>query len=506
MNKKKQILFAAAVMVLLQGAALNAQPYERVVRNNFWLDGSNAAGMRQDMSKTISYAEIGASLESGGFHQYGDAPLKWNAGARAETLVHLKRMSMKGAFSFDQMQGYDMFGSMLTASGYYPLDVYEFTPGRKSRQKYAFEGAVSVDLAEKLRIGGSLSYESSNYTKRKDLRYSNYRLDMMVSAGLQYLAGDWAIGLNALYGKNGETPDPEQLGTATAESYYAFLDKGLTYGSYEIWTGSGVHLDEPGVSGFPLKEHEAGLGLQLQKGAFFAEADWLRTSGKAGEKQFVWYRFPGHRLGIKLGDRFTAASGEHVLRLNADMMTQTTSESILDKQTSGGVTTVSEYGQNQILARRGLDLMLEYEFLGEKWEGRARARVSENQALASQMFPYIFSQSLFRWAAELDAKLHAGRFDLGLAASFGAGRLSETSSESSTSLTTSTTPYRQAEVFAADSEFKTASRLGAELSLRYNFRKGIYLEADGNAIKAFNITVLDGSLRYGASLKFGYTF
>ena len=61
-----------------------------------------------------------------------------------------------------------------------------------------------------------------------------------------YHSGDMAIGFSYILGKNSESVKAEVIGTAE-NSYNAFLDKGLMYGAYEAWDGSGIHLSESGV-------------------------------------------------------------------------------------------------------------------------------------------------------------------------------------------------------------------------------------------------------------------
>lgn len=56
-----------------------------------------------------------------------------------------------------------------------------------------------------------------------------------------------------MFSKNSESVKAEVIGT-TENSYNAFLDKGLMYGAYEAWDGSGIHLSESGINGFPIKE------------------------------------------------------------------------------------------------------------------------------------------------------------------------------------------------------------------------------------------------------------
>ena len=267
MNRTRLILILG--LLLCSMAAVSAQTYEQMLRSNFWNASDNVTGIRQD-TVSHSYAELSGTYEGGGFRDTWQAPRGWSAGASTASIQHLEKMSLKGSFAFTQTEGYDMCGSMFIKPGYYPVDILEFTPGRKTLQTYAFDGGISYDLADGWRIGAMMDFESANMAKRKDLRHSNWRLDMNVSPGFMYYEDDWAVGANYIFRKTSESLEAEQVGIAES-SYNAFLDKGLMYGVYSIWTGSGLHLEEAGVKGFPVKDLSHGAALQAQYKGLFAE-------------------------------------------------------------------------------------------------------------------------------------------------------------------------------------------------------------------------------------------
>ena len=60
-----------------------------------------------------------------------------------------------------------MCGSMFTEPGYYPVDILEFTPGRKVREDYTFTGGVSAVLGNRWTGGLRVEFEARNYAKRK---------------------------------------------------------------------------------------------------------------------------------------------------------------------------------------------------------------------------------------------------------------------------------------------------------------------------------------------------
>ncbi|MGN1226359.1 MAG: DUF6850 family outer membrane beta-barrel protein, partial [Candidatus Cryptobacteroides sp.] len=290
-------------------------PYERALEQNLWNLGLGVNGIRQRQDVSQAQAQIYAGLEQGGFRAPWEAESLWKAGAKSEAIRHLERFSLSGAFGFEERLGEGMCGPMSIEPGYFPIETWEFNPGQKNLQSYVVDGAISVDVADNLRLGARYLMNSRNYSKRKDLRHTNYRLDMECRAGVAWQSEDGKAGVEiiGIIGKTSESITAEQIGTA-AGTYDAFLDKGLMYGAYELWDGSGVHLSESGVSGLPMRENVYGAALEASWGeGLYASLQYRHKDGSAGEKEYVWYRFPGENLDMLLAARF----GANTFRLSA---------------------------------------------------------------------------------------------------------------------------------------------------------------------------------------------
>lgn len=490
--------------MLLCVLTVSAQRYERVVKDNFWNSSRNVSGIRQD-SVSRSYAEAYGKYEGGGFRDTWQAEKGWSAGAATASIRHLEKISLKGSFSFDQTEGYGMCGSMFIDPGFYPVDVLEFTPGRKTLQTYAFDGGISYDLSDHWRIGTAMDFESANMAKRKDLRHSNWKLDMAVTPGIMYHRGDLAIGASYIFRKTSESIKAEQVGTSES-SYYAFLDKGLMYGVYSVWNGSGLHLSEAGVNSFPVKDFSNGGALQMQYKGFFAEAEYIRTNGTVGEKEYIWFRFPGNEIGALLGYRHIGDQFRHYARFGFGWKGLGLDESILEKVTENGVTTVHNHGSNRILAKETVSLSPEYELVGKAFEILVNADVRWENGLSSQMYPYAFTQRLMNWKAGTEALIHIGRLDLGAGIAIGGGRVNETAGNVDKDSGVQTSPFRLEEWYTRQMDYLTATRSEAGLSLRYNFRKGIYLQAEGYWIHGFGLSLATGSDRLATALRIGLSF
>ena len=488
MNKVRYILL---VGMLLCGVAVSAQTYENVDRNNLWSGSSNITGIRQD-TLSASYAELFAGYEEGGFRDTWQAVRGWNAGARTASVRHMDRMSLAGSFSFRQDEGYGMCGSMFIKPGYYPVDVLEFTPGRKTLQTYAFDGGISYDVDPRWRIGAMMDFESANMAKRKDLRHANWRLDMTVAPGFMFHEDGLAFGASAIFGKTSESVDAEQVGTAES-SYYAFLDKGLMYGTYAVWTGSGLHLDEGGVNGFPVREIMYGGSAQVQYHDFFADFKYVQTSGVVGEKEFVWFSFPGNEMNFNARYRILGrAEGDHHFRLSVGRKMQVLDETVLEKVSANGVTTVINHGENRVQSRVRWTFAPQYEFVAnDLCEYGAGAEVGVQKGIASQMYPYVYGQSLVEASAYVSMVYHVGRWDWGVKETIGKGRVSETSDLASEGTGVQTAPYRLQDWYERQMEYRTVPRSRSEVMVRYNFEKGLYLRFDAASYTGYELQYLN---------------
>ena len=518
MNRSRYIFLGA--MILCCATAASGQPgmtvrqgrgipdvgnaFDLTSGRNFWNSGRNAAGVRQD-TVSISCAEIGGRYVSGGFRDCSDAASSWSAGAKAATIMHLKTLSLTGAFSFVNFSGSGMCGSMSSRPGYYPVDVLEFTPGEKTRQNYSFSGGISVDLGQAWRLGGRIDFTGANYTKRKDLRHTGYLLDMTVVPSVMYHGEDWAAGISAVFNKNSETICAEQLGISSS-TYYAFLDKGLMYGAYESWEGSGVHLSESGINGFPVRELQYGGAVQFQWKELYAELEYLYADGKAGEKQTVWFLFPGHTISLKAGYSFGTGAVRNCLRLSVDWKRQLNHETVLDKVTEGGVTTTEVYGSNPVSERRMFSVRPEYGLEAESVNLIAGLEISSLARQVSPMYPYIFSEHDIIMSAYLSGEVPVRNTDILAGLCFSTGSAVAGSRMDEADVDASDEPYRLEDWYGVQNEYMLASRLGMKLGMRYRFRRGLYAEVQAQYFRGFNLRYMTGPDRWAAGIGLGYVF
>ncbi len=501
-------LLTLAMMVLELTAAgqisnMGNLTYERVYKNNFWNDSRNITGIRK-YKVSRSYAELYGSYYDGDFNETWKPEKSWSAGVRTASFQHLDKISFAGSFAFDQTENYGMCGSMFIKPGYYPIDVLEFTPGRKTLQTYTFDGGVSYDVAESWRIGAKMDFESANIAKRKDLRHSNKRLEINVAPGFMYHSGHFSIGASYIFEKTSETIEAEQVGTSES-SYMAFLDKGLMYGAYSVWTGSGIHLQESGVNGFPVSDFSNGIALQTQYKGFFGEISYMNTQGKVGEKEYVWFKFPGNRIDAMLGYSHVGWDIRHNARVDFGWNRLGLDEKVLEKVTENGVNTVLEHGSNRILSREVISLAPEYEMVNKYFELTAWGDVKWMNSLSSQMYPYAYGQRLFTYSAGFGIIIKAMAMEYGLRYGVAGGRVDESLMMADEGSGVQGEPFRLEEWYRKSIDYQTSKKQIIGIVWKYTFRNEMYLGLDVDGVYK-NLKEENSPGHATARLKFGYNF
>ena len=505
MSRRSKCLLLLMLLGLVFPARLSAQ--------QLWREGGNVSGMALS-GEDEGEARLQGSYTSGAFKDPSEGSQLWSAGAGARAERHFRDLFLAGDFSFDLVDGKDMCGSMFTHPGAFPIDVLEFTPGRKVRQVYGIGGALAWKNASRWIPGVSLRFEGENYAKRKDIRHTTYRQELQLVPSLLYKGDGWAAGATFRWDKTSEFIQAEQIGSATSDSYYAFLDKGLMYGACQVWDGSGIHLKEAGVDRLPLKEITYGAGLQASLGDFlYAELEYSRSSGEAGEKGYTWFRFPGWALEAGLSAAVNAGAGRHVFGIRYGRHRQDNYETILEKVTEGGVTTPVQYGSDLIFKQEEISLAPSWRFESESgWELSSDVEVAYNHQLSTMLYPYADEDGGMHLKAALDASVPLGRFTLGAGLRFLdlIDQHMHTLTKLDETLDVSAPPFRLEEWYDLATEAEDAARLGGRVSVRYDIPlpggHPLYIEAGWDFLHAFRIQYLAGHNRQCTRLTIGYHF
>jgi len=508
----------------LMGAALIPQllQAQEVYDWEAWRAGRNPAGLVASSAPrhitqghfTDAQALLYGSYTSGSFHSLSQADELWGVGASASAQSYYPNLLLLGHFSFDQETGNNMMGSMFTTPGYYPLDVLEFTPGKKTRQTYGVGGGFAWRNRSRFIPAATVRFQGVNYAKRKDLRHTTYRQEVEAVPSLLYDGGSFRVGASYLFLKTSEYIKAEQIGSATAESYYVFLDKGLRYGVQQEWSGSGVHLSEPGVDRFPVKEVSHGASLQAEVGNWlYADAEYSRTLGEAGEKGHTWFRFPGHKVAASLQGTLHGAGAVQVFRLEYQWMAQRTHETVIEKVSSGGVVVPAEHGSNCVFQRRYTSVTPSWRiYYPDGLEVGVWGSLLQEEMLCSIIYPYKYAESstLYYVGADLKAGLGPLEMEAGLELAGKVGSHERETLIEDPSMVPDTLPVQLYAWRLAEDELYDVTRMQVRVCLRYPFtlagKYHLFAQAACTFTEAFGVQLLPGDHRQQTILTLGYNF
>lgn len=398
-----------------------------------------------------------------------------------------------------------MCGSMFVEPGFWPVDVLEFTPGRKQRQTYAFDGRIAARVGGGWLLGARIDFGAANYAKRKDLRHTNYRQRLAAAPALQYTRPWGAVGLGYIFEKNSETVGAEEIGS-NADTYEAFLDKGLLYGVREAWTGSGLHLDEAGVEGFPLRESTHGAALQGEWRSLFAEVVWRRSRGVAGEKSYEWFVFPTQRVDLRAAWRRTGERATHVVRAEWTWSRRRNEERVTGRETQGGVTLPVVYGSVPVLESRRQSLSARYDGIVRRGEYSVRMAFERREDLATPLYPERHYRRLDRLELEVSAMRRAGRFEFSAGAGISAGRSDERDLATDGCDLGEVRSDCAEEYRNIETEYLAATVCTLSADVKYLFRRGLCIGVGGRWRRGANLKYLPGPDRLTGRVEIAYRF
>lgn len=471
--------------------------------------GYAQASLCVDGQPDFMTAELSGGTFQGGFRPDYAASEQYAFGAFARGRKSVGKAVFEGSFSFDLQLGKAMSHSLFIHPGLFPLDILEFMPGDKLLRSYAFHGGVGVEIAPHWVLGARVSFRSEDYSKRKDIRHTNYGLYLDVEPNVAWTSSDGLfLQLGLRYRRLYEQIKAERIGSETATSYYAFLDKGLSYGTWQLWDGDGIHLNESGVMAFPVCDDAYGLSLSLRKDGWSARLAALRTQGRAGEKGYDWFRFPGWETEGML--QYESRSDTFLLQLAADA--DRLEESVLEKVSSGGVVIPVLYGWNAVSRRRDLSAVLGWTHRwgrrqGPRWEaGLSLAETYRNEQ-SFLVYPYTDRWELLQNSLKAHGKVVASAFEvrMGLEGLFGLSW--EQGLSTHLPDVTVTEPFRYREHWDAVREYAQVPRVGLNAGLSWYIPpvKGLYIRGDISGLRAFKVQYLPSPWRFSAFLGIGYT-
>lgn len=345
-----------------------------LLKQNGWTTGRNASGLQYFPVNRFTMADVSLQKARGGFRNYYESDNSLSAGAQTQAWSRLNsKVVVSGGLSYNNFRGKNMTGSVLIDPYKNILGMDEYSnsnAGTKQLETYDANGAVSAAITSRFNIGGSVDFNAANYSKRKDLRHSNFLTNIDAGLGLGYRAGDMVeLGVAYHYIRRIESLKFESFGNQDVQ-YMGFADFGLFVGRAELFGGNGSvgngfidYQKRPIVN--QVHEVSAQLGLRFSPDThWFNEFSYGKQKGYYGKKGSTQIMFTENAADQY---RFTSTlstgnnNNRYVASMNGAYETAENSANVYAEVTdAGNRSTIVYYGRNKITDRNittaGLEL------------------------------------------------------------------------------------------------------------------------------------------------------
>lgn len=480
---------------------------EQVQHGDAWLSSENAAGLFALPSIHLSVAEGYATKGNGSFVNYGNSDNSLCFGAYTESYYRLNsKVAFYGLLDYYNFTGKNMAGSYLIDPEEAPFNIIEYSDdnrGEKEMEHYHLTGAVSVELSERVVLGGKFDYAVANYGKMKDLRHKNELMDLDAGVGVIWRAASrLSLGVNATYRRRVEGLFIDMYGK-TDKTYVSLIDYGAFFGKKEQFGENGYTSDGEEK---PLTDTYYGASLQADwkitpRWQLFNEISLRARDGYYGKESpstVVFSNHNGFDLCYKGVVSFKGDKSNNILQFTAQYKTVESKENIYRYDNEGGgLTNVNYYGKLDTSDKKHFRVVAEYityrgmENGAPRWVAKAGLGCFGRDITAS-MYPYYRTQQLRWYRANLAAernvygKNDAYTFHVAGAYQKGSGDSYKDKMYSSSS-TSGNIPHGMPLYLMQEYEYLTNARIKGEVGIKYARR------------------VNDNGLKAHISLLYGYT-
>ena len=421
---------------------------------------------------------VWGGVEDGRFKPVHAALFQWKAGADACLVRHGRHTSWKGTLSLEQAMGKHLGSSLFLEPGYYPMDLWDQTTGKTSRQTGRMEIGLLSDLSDLWAAGFNASVKAAHESKLGSFRHSTFGMDAQLEPTLTFLYDDDAIFVSSyLVRLRTERAKVGQPGDGIPP---VFLDEGMRYGVYE-----------PGLGLFPVLEFSHGFFERFYSPEWSGGFGITWKRGRAGEQDYSRFRTPGSTLkgffevpreGFEVDQvyRITYQRDRDQLREARDGGYATLS----DRVTRNASFNFSLRPHKGTLKRAGINLD------GNLWRERGFVSVKDEIRMIGGTAT-VFASAKFLW------------FDLDVRLSAGGGRWLDRgrSYEEDNVL-------RLAEDWRKNMDYRLLPRVGMGGTVTYHpyFLEGFSFQFDTDWLRAFKNVHLGGKNRNIATLRVRYHF
>lgn len=427
-------------------------------------------------------AVLWGGVEGGRFKPTYEALFQWSAGAEARMVRYGIHTTWTGTLSLEQTTGDHPGASLFLEPGYFPMDLWDPTSRKTSRQTGRLDIGLLSNLSDLWEAGFRASVKAANESRQVAFHHATFGVDALLEPTLAFVTDDDArIIASYLVRLRMEQVRLDLSGDGADASRPVFLDEGMRYGMFE-----------PGLTLFPVMEFSHGFFGRYYSPELSGGFGITWKRGRAGGPDYSRFTFPGSILKGCFEGMSEGFEVDQVFRLSyqrdRDQLRETKEDgfaSLSDRVTRNAAFGYALRPHEGILKRVGIDLD------GHLWHHRGFVSTQDAARMVGGL-------------ATLSASLVLGRVDLDVRASAGGGKWLD----SGRSYGPNDESVRLAEDWARNMDYRMLPRVGAGGSVTYHaaFLEGLTLQFDTDWLRAFKMIHLGGKNRNVATLRIGYHF
>lgn len=364
MTLRTTIATTALAITMVAGAQ---NPASRLILDrNPQLESKTAAALSDFNFETISKAEASLAKDNGGMIGIDGSSDSWLGKVYADSYARISdRMVFYGRLSYSYFLGMNMTGSVLRDMYYNPVAFLEIDPqyaGKKTRELFGLQGALSYALSDSWSLGFGVDYESGNNVKSKDPRYRTEWMDLELSAGAWFRPDtDFALGFSLVYRNTREMALTHVYGSKDKQYFFA-IDRGAFFGTQESIDVTAGILSQSDFQ--PMTNHFVGGAFQMKVGCWYGELEGFYRKGKYGldtSAKPVFFNFGGVETDFVNKFLIEGISSLHDIHFGAGFELMNNAENTIRYSTAPGGNTVAEYvGVKDVLSRKNLTANVGY--------------------------------------------------------------------------------------------------------------------------------------------------
>ena len=208
-------------------------------RNNFWLQGNNAAGLIFN-DKILNAVNVYSQFEGTVAHSDGSYRNIFTPVSEQEyqlnalSYMNLDKVYLYGNFTYDYTFKRDVQWHGMLNPYTSPFMMSDSVPGNQLLERFSFVAGIALPLSKYFSAGVYMDYTALRAAKQRDLRNENTYMNLLIRPGVLFHYNKWKLGLNFMYEKTTELIEYKEWDENTSKT--VFYINGLWFYTYEIYS------------------------------------------------------------------------------------------------------------------------------------------------------------------------------------------------------------------------------------------------------------------------------